>query len=90
MKTKKETQGEAAARLGISRQALSARLRNGWSRKKAFSTGAQVAHTTFSGPHTITAKCAAAGISQNTYYDRIRRGLSKKKALKPKSAVSLS
>jgi hypothetical protein len=79
---KKETQGQIAARLGISRQALSSRLRNGWDPKKATTTPAKARNPRFEGKDTIRARCAKAGIPENTYYSRRLRGLSPREALK--------
>lgn len=78
----RETQGQTAARLGISRQALSARLRNGWDPAEAASLPAKARNPRFLGKDTIRARCAKAGIPENTYYSRIRRGLTPEEALK--------
>lgn len=78
----KETQGQIAARLGISRQALSARLRRGWKLKDAINTPAKATNQRFKGVDTVRARCAAAGVPENTYYSRIQRGMTPEEALR--------
>jgi hypothetical protein len=78
----KETQGQIAARLGISRQAYSTRLRRGWKPKDARNLPAKATNQRFKGVDTVRARCLKAGVPENTYYSRIQRGLTPEEALR--------
>lgn len=79
----------AAQKLGISRQALYARLRGGMDEKLAFSLGPLATNPNPSqsrlaeaeGRETITKICLAAGVPESTYYARRKQGLSEKECL---------
>lgn len=95
---KKETMKEIAARLGISRQALHARLRRKMDRKKALSVGPLATNPNpvrtliarAEGRETITQMCLEAGVSESTYYTRRARGLSHEECLKATSVKAES
>jgi len=89
-KKKKETKKEIAARLGISRQALHARLKRGMDPKKATSLGPLATNPNpvrtliarGEGRETITQMCIEAGVPESTYYARRARGLPHEECLK--------
>lgn len=80
------TNTEIARLLGITRQAVSARLHSGWTREELL-TRKPTPGQPIRGPRptpkpgSIRAACAAAGLDASTYYTRRSRGMSHEEAL---------
>lgn len=79
--------GGLATHLGISKQALYARLRSeSMNVGDVLSPGPKATNPRFNGKETIRRACVRAGIPENTYWTRRKNGLAHEEALRARMA----